>query len=94
MSKIGSLTLYHTSLQSARLMINHQQSVVTDLPYIKKSVYNVLSTDIFSPFANLISSCKQKQKDSLCITIMIMIIHSLKVFILFLIGLNPPANSL
>ena len=78
-------------------MINHQQSVLTDSPYMKKSVYNVLSTNMFLPFAYLISSCKQKQKDSLCIIIMIMIIHSLKVFILFLIGLNPrviPYNQL
>ena len=80
MSKISSLTLYHTSLQSARLMINHQQSVLTDSPYMKKSVYNVLSTNMFLPFAYLISSCKQKQKDSLCIIIMIMIIHSFSIY--------------
>ena len=84
MSKISSLTLYYTSLQSARL--NHQQSVLTDLPYLKKSLYNVWSTDMFG----FLPSCKQKQKDSLCI----MIIHSLKLFIVFLIGLNSSTNSL
>ena len=79
----SSLTLYYTSLQSARF--NHQQSVLTDLPYMKKFLYNVWSTDISLPFPNFLSTCKQKQKDSLCI----MIIHSLKVFILFSLVLIP-----